>query len=266
MSEFLDVVVPGHDGASAIELTLEQIDDYVTGLRSRWSRRTTARFCSSLRPFLRFLHQKGYLTRDLAPSVAAPVVRPGERPPRGLPWGDVQRLVEAVDVSRRTGRRDYAVLLIMAMYGMGAAEVLHLRLEDLDWRANSVRVYRPKTQVEYLLPLLPAVGQALVGYLQNGRPAVSSRHVFIAAKEPHGPMSASAVRYMIRKYAGVAGLTAPLGGHVLRHSHARQQMELGASMKTIGDILGHRDPASTSAYIRVPTRRLRAIALPVPTR
>ena len=268
LSEFLDIVVPDQDGSGRLELTLQQIDEYVTAASDRWSRKTIARFCASLRPFLRFLHHRGYVAHDLAPLVAAPVVRLGERPPRALPWSDVQRLLRTIDVSQRTGRRDYALLLMMASYGMGAAEALHLRLEDFDWRACSIKVFRPKTHVEYLLPLLPAVAQALLAYLRDGRPGkTTTRHVFVAAVEPHSPMSSSAVRYAIRKYAAAAGLTtALLGGHALRHSHARRQIELGAPIKTVGDILGHRDPSSTSAYVRVATTRLRSLALPVPQR
>ena len=104
--------------------------------------------------------------------------------------------------------------------------------------------------------------------IQDGRPGrATTRHVFVAAVEPHGPMGSSAVRHAIRKYADAAGLTtSPLGGHILRHSHARRQIELGAPMKVVGDILGHKDPSSTSAYVTVATTRLRSVALPVPRR
>lgn len=268
VSEFLDVVLPGYGGAGRLELTLGEVDDYITAASSRWSRKTIARFCTSLRAFLRFARLQGYLEHDLAAAVAAPVVRFGEQPPRALPWRDVQRLLGAVDVSRRTGRRDYAVLLMMATYGMGSAEVLHLRIEDFDWRAGTIRAFRPKTQVEYQLPLLPAVAHALLAYLRDGRPGkTTTRRVFVAAVEPHGPMSSSAVRHAIRSHARAADLApGPRGGHALRHSHARRQVELGASLKTIGDILGHRDPASTSAYVRVAIPQLRSVALPVPAR
>jgi integrase len=155
---------------------------------------------------------------------------------------------------------------MMALYGMGAAEVLSLRLEDVDWRAAKIQAYRPKTGVLYTLPLLPAVGQALSAYLREGRPrGATTRHIFVAAIAPHGRMSSSATRYAIRQYAQVAGITTtPLGSHVLRHSHACRQIELGTPVHSVGDILGHRDPASTSHYFRVATERLRSLALPVP--
>ena len=157
-------------------------------------------------------------------------------------------------------------MLMMATYGMGAAEVRHLQLDDIDWRQGSIHAARPKTGVDYLLPLLPAIAHAITAYLRDGRPSYSTtRAVFVKAVAPHGPMTSSAIGHAIREHARAAGLTVKyLGGHVLRHSHACRQIELGAPVKVVGDILGHRDPASTSAYIRVATTRLRELALPVP--
>jgi site-specific recombinase XerD len=248
------------------ELRLEDIDEFVTAASTRWARKTVARLCTALRSFVRFLHQSGKLADELASQVGQPRSIAAERPPRALAWTAVQRLLEAVDRGQRTGRRDYALLLLMAAFGMGAAEVLHLKLEDIDWRARTVLAYRPKTGVSYLLPLLPAVAEALVDYLREGRPRhASTRTIFVAVVEPYGPMSSSAVRHVVRTHARAAGITVPiLGAHVLRHSHACRQAELGASLKALGDILGHRDPASTSAYTRVATDRLRDMALPVP--
>lgn len=248
------------------ELRLEDIDEFVTAASERWGKKTVARLCTSLRSFIRFLHLQGRLAVDLASHVGQPRSMAAERPPRALPWPDVQRLLGAVDRGQRTGRRDYALLLLLATYGMGAAEALHLGLEDIDWRAGTIQAYRPKTGVSYVLPLLPAVAAALAEYLHDGRPRhASTRKIFVTVGEPHGPMSGSAIRHVVRTHARAAGITAAiLGAHVLRHSHACRQVELGASLKAIGDILGHRDPASTSTYTRVAADRLREMALPVP--
>lgn len=248
------------------ELRLEDIDEFVTAASTRWRKKTVARLCTALRSFFRFLHLRGQIAHDLAAQIGQPRSIAAERPPRALPWPDVQRLLGAVDRNQRIGRRDYALLLLMATYGMGAAEVLHLKLEDVDWRAGTIQAYRPKTGVSYLLPLVPAVAAALTDYLRDGRPRhATTRRIFVAGVEPHGPMSSSAIRHMVRTHARAAGITAAiLGAHVLRHSHACRQVELGASLKAIGDILGHRAPASTSAYTRVATERLREMALPVP--
>jgi site-specific recombinase XerD len=264
VSRFLDRL--RDDGRSHGDIRVRDVDDFVTALAGQVCAKTVARACTSLRCFLRFLHFRSYLAHDVAASVAAPRLLRADRPPRGLPWEDVQRLLDAVDVGSRTGRRDRALLLLMATYGMGAAEVLHLRLSDIDWRAGTIHMVRPKTGVECVLPLLSGVALAMVAYLRDGRPPHSATRVlFVRAVAPYGPMSASAVRHAIRQYGRVAGLSAAvLGGHVLRHSHACRQIELGAAPKVVSDILGHRDPASTSNYFRAATTRLRELALPVP--
>lgn len=246
---------------------LIDIDAYVQVCSERFARTTTAGICSALRAFLRFLHSTGRLPCDLSSSVAAPRVRRGERPLRALPWESVQQILQAVDRSTPLGRRDYAMLLMMSSYGLGAGEVIRLTLDDVNWGAATLRVVRPKTGVVNLLPLLPAVARALVDYLQHGRPVdAPTRHLIVSAMIPHAPVTASsAVRHALIKYARAAGVSAPyLGSHVLRHSHACKQMEVGTRTKVIGDILGHSHPDSTSAYLRVSTERLRDLALAIP--
>jgi integrase/recombinase XerD len=242
------------------------IDAIVVSASSHYSSKTLARMCCAIRAFLRFLHQTGRIPNDLASSVVSPAGAKLDHPRRALPWEDVQRLLAAIDVGRRKGRRDYALLLMMATYGMGAAEILTLRLQDIDWRAATLHVVRPKTGVSFCLPLLPAVGEALLAYLQDGRPLhATSREVFLSAVLPHAPMTSGGIRHVVRDHARAAGIRAEiLGSHVLRHSHACRQVELGAPTQVVSDILGHRDPASTAVYMRVATSQLRSVALPVP--
>jgi integrase len=252
---------------SMAELNLADIDAFIVACRHHYARTTVADMASSLRGFLRFLHITGRLAVDLAPSVMAPIVRRGERPLRALPWEKVQQILGAIDRSTAAGRRDYALLLLMSVYGLGAGEVLGLRLEDIDWRAGVLHVTRPKTGVAVDLPLLPAVAWVLVAYLRHGRPQhASTRRLFVSLRAPHGPLGASAaVRHILHKHARTAGVSAPyLGSHVLRHTHACRELDQGVPPKTIGDILGHRRPESTSAYLRVATERLREVALALP--
>ena len=249
------------------QLTLADIDDFILDCGQRYARTTLADICSSLRGFLRFLHATGRLAVDLAPSVMAPIVRRGERPLRALPWNDVRRILCTIDRSTAGGQRDYALLLVMSVYGLGAGETIRLGLDDIDWRGAILHVTRPKTGVEMQLPLLPAVARALVSYLRHGRPQhASTRHLFLTLRAPHGPLSASsAVGHIIHKHAQAAGVSALyLGSHVLRHTHACRELEQGVPPKVIGDILGHRRPESTSAYLRVATERLGEVALALP--
>ena len=256
-----------HRRRRVVDLRLSDLDAYVVKCAKRYAPVTVCDVCSTLRSFTRFLRASGRIPVDLAPSVLSPVVRKGARPHRALPWKDVRRILRAIDRSTACGKRDYALLLLMSTYGLGAGEAIRLTLEDIDWRAATLHVVRPKTRVEFILPLLPEVARVLVDYLRHGRPAYArTRHLFVQMLVPHGPLSCSAaVRHQLIKHAREAGVSASyLGSHVLRHSHASRQMELGTPAKLIGDILGHRDPDSTSAYLRVATERLRQIALPVP--
>lgn len=246
---------------------LTDIDAFLIKCRERYARATAADIGCSVRSFMRFLVASGRMTNDLAPSIVGPIVRPAERPHRTLPWEDVQRILRAVDRSTRCGRRDYALLLMMSSYGLGAGEIIRLTLDDIDWQAATIRVHRPKTGAEFLLPLLPAVARALAAYLRLGRPIhAQTRNLFITLRAPHGALAcAVTVRHILHTHAQRAGVSAPfLGTHVLRHTHACRQLELGTRTKLIGDILGHRDPESTSAYLRVSVEGLRQMALPVP--
>lgn len=246
---------------------LSDVDDYVLQCTDRYARTTTAAICSALRNFLRFLHSSGRIGTDLSASVTSPKLKRGERPLRALPWDSVQKILNCVDRSTPMGQRDYCLLLMMCSYGMGAGEVIRVTLDDINWRSLSFRLVRPKTGVEFTLPLLPAVAEPLATYVTHNRPIdAPSRYLFLSNHLPHRRLSGStAVRHILHKHARMAGVTAAfLGTHCLRHSHANRQMEQGTDAKLIGDILGHSHPESTSAYIRISTERLRALSLGVP--
>ncbi len=242
------------------------VDHFVETLSARLSRRTVAGLCSSLRCFLRFLHVSGRIRVDVASTVVAPRFRLDERPPRALPWNVIRRILRAIPRDQAEGRRDFAMLLLMATYGLGASEVVRLRLDDLDWRGRVLRTRRAKTDVPLALPLLPNVFRAIVAYLRGARPQDSpAREVFLRKGLPHQALSTGALRHVVRRYAGRVGLVADvIGTHVFRHSLATRQVEAGVPPKIISDILGHKRPASTSVYVRLAVERLRTVALPVP--
>ncbi len=251
---------------SSNRATVFDVDAFVARLSTRMSRRTVARSCSSLRSFFRFLRVTGRLHYDLAALVISPRVRIAERPPRALPWNQVRRILQSIPLTQPPGKRDFAMLLLMAAYGLGAAEVLGLSLDDVDWESELLRVRRPKTGVTIDLPLLPPVAKSLSAYLHAERPRNAGvRRIFLSTSMPHNPITSAAIRYRIRHYARRAGITVDvLGAHVFRHSHASRQIDAGANVKIVSDILGHQRPSSTSVYVRVALRRLRRVALPVP--
>jgi site-specific recombinase XerD len=246
--------------------TVADVDSFIVSLSRRVSRSTMRDSGSSLRSFFRFLRMTGRMSRDLASAVVTPRIRFAERPPRALPWPHVRRILGSIPQAQPPGKRDFAMLLAMATYGLGAAEVLGLRLEDVDWKSRVLHVHRPKSGVGIDLPLLPPVARALAAYLRVERPrAAQARRIFLRILMPYDPITSGALRHRIRHYARCAGITAEvIGAHAFRHSHASRQIDIGANLRVVSDILGHRRPSSTSVYIRVALRRLRSVALPVP--
>ena len=254
-------------GKSWRQLSLRDIDAFLVECAGRFARATTADIASTVRSFARFLLASGRIRVDLADAVVSPVQPRLARPPRALPWEDVQRLLRAVDMSSPGGLRDHAMLLMMSTYGFGAGELTRLQLQDIDWSAGTLQVSRPKTGVNFVLPLLAPVARVLAKYLRQGRPPhTPTRHLFVQMKVPFCAItSASAVRHIIVKHAKVAGIQAPyLGSHVLRHSNAARQIDIGTQARVLSDILGHRDSESVSAYVRIATQTLREVSLPVP--
>jgi integrase/recombinase XerD len=253
-------------GKAVSRVTVADVDSFIVGVSRRVSRSTVRDTGSSLRAFLRFLRMTGRQSRDLTSWVVTPRIRFAERPPRALPWPDVRRILGAIPQTQPPGKRDFAMLLAMATYGLGAAEVLGLCLEHVDWKSKVLRVHRPKTGTGMDLPLLPPVARALAAYLRAERPRpAQARRIFLRTMMPYDPITSGALRHRIRHYARRVGVTAEvIGAHAFRHSHASRQIDSGANPKVVSDILGHRRPSSTSVYIRVALRRLRSVALPVP--
>jgi integrase/recombinase XerD len=249
------------------QMRLPDLDAFLIECARRYARSTVADIAGSVRSFSRFLLSSGRIGVDLADAVISPVQPRFEQPRRALPWEDVQRLLHAVDTSTARGLRDHAMLLMMSTYGLGAGEVMRLQLQDIDWNAGTLQMSRPKTGVNFVLPLLPSVAKALARYLRHGRPPrTPTRHVFVRMKVPFGALQASAaVRHILGKHAKAAGIQASyLGTHVLRYSNAARQLDVGTKAQVLSELLGHRDPESVSAYVRIATQSLREVSLPVP--
>ena len=181
---------------------------------------------------------------------------------------DVRRILQAILRSQPPGKRDFADAFAHWQRTVSVqAEVLALRLEDLGLAGwHSTRVCRPKTKVRIELPLLPPVARALTAYLRWERPpAKGTARLFLSKKMPYAPITSGAIRHRIRLYAAQAGVSAKvIGAHAFRHSHASRQVDAGANLKVVSDILGHRSSSSISVYVRVALKRLRGVGLRVP--
>lgn len=220
---------------------------------------------TALRSFLHYAQYRGDVRLDLA--AAVPVVANWSMPaiPRAISADHVRQLLASIDQDTAMGRRDYAIVLLLARLGLRSSEVVGLALDDLDWNRAIVTV-RGKGSVRHEFPLSPEVGHAIAAYLSDGRPPSPSRRVFLRTKAPiQGFRSASGVGSIVRHALQRAGLQAPTHGtHQFRHGLATDLLHHGASLSEIGDVLGHRHPQTTMLYTKVDLEALRTLALPWP--
>ncbi len=220
---------------------------------------------SALRSFLHYARYRGAITLDLAAAVPPVANWSMLSIPRAIPADSVRRLLASI--SRRTamGRRDYAIVLLLARLGLRSSEVAFLELDDIDWNAGHVSV-RGKGGQRTMLPLPADVGAAIVAYLRHGRPHTTSRRVFLRARAPiRGFLGPSAIGSLVRHTLERAGVAAPTkGAHQFRHALATQMLRHGASLAEIGEVLRHRSPETTRIYAKVDLTALRTLALPWP--
>jgi site-specific recombinase XerD len=221
---------------------------------------------TALRSFLRYLFLRGELRSDLA--LAVPTVRQWRLSsvPRHISPREVERLIRACDLSSATGRRDRAVLLLLARLGLRACEVLALELGDLRWRDGEI-VVRGKGLIRDRLPLPLDVGKAIAIYLRRDRPPCGSRRVFLCSRAPRrGFGHPGTVSTIVARALARAGVAAPMhGAHLLRHSLATAMVRKGASLAEIGQVLRHRSPNTTEIYAKLDFDALRDVAMPWPT-
>jgi integrase/recombinase XerD len=248
---------------SLAELSPAILSAFVVERRASGLARTTIRdTCGVLRVFLRYVHRERLVLTDLSSTVEWPQVYRLGTIPRSITWSEVRQVLDQVDRRSGTGKRDYAILLLLVTYGLRGREVAALTLDDIDWKRERLRIPERKAGHSTAFPLSSVVGNALVEYLQNGRPTTSDRHVFFRALAPCGPLTPAAVSSRAAHYLHKAGITVPRpGSHTLRHTCVQRLVDADFSLKAIGDFIGHRSPASTEIYSKVAIEALRQVAL-----
>ena len=215
-----------------------------------------------LRNFFRYLFKCGLTSSNLALCVPSVARRYNARLPRYLTLDQVEAVLAAVRTNPKHGRRDYAMMLLLARLGLRAPEVIAIQLGDIDWRAGELLV-RGKGKRHDRVPIPPDVGEALTAYIRHDRVS-TSRSLFVSLHAPHGPFKDGGVLNDILKGAFAAtGVTPPhpyVGSHVLRHSLATNMVRKGASLAEVSEMLRHRSRASTMIYAKLDIDGLRSIA------
>ncbi len=217
---------------------------------------------TALRSLLGFLHVEGVLARSLGSAVPSVAGSRLAGLPKGLTSGQVRQLLATCDQCTAVGLRDFAVLTMLVRLALRAGELVALELADVDWRGGEI-VVRGKGNRCERLPLPVDVGQAVVAYLQRGRPASECRRVFLRVRAPYRALTSGGVTNIVLGAARKAGLP-PVAAHRLRHTAATEMLRAGAPLREIGQVLRHRSLLSTAIYAKVDHRALRQLARPWP--
>ena len=256
------------DRESLPRLGLPEIDQYLSWRMPGLRRATRHGVSQCLRSFLRYLHAEKFLAKDLSPAVSGPIMYKFEDIPRAFTEQQVKTLLETTRQDKTpTGLRDHAILMLLSTYGLRAGEVVRLRLDDIDWRAERLRIRQSKSGVESFLPLPSPVGEALLNYLRRGRPHTEVREVFLRVRAPHGAFPwGGSLHTIIQRRLKQAGIQVKgrHGAHAFRFARAVSLLNADVPLKQIGDLLGHRSAESTEIYLRLATEDLRAISIDLP--
>ncbi len=253
---------PAVQGCGLEQLECQQINTFLLTECAQRSIGSTKNLVTALRVLLRFLYLQGYTSVSLAGSV-----------PRAIPWrdsgrsralepGQVSRLLASCDRRTAAGRRDFAILTVLARLGLRASEVASLQLADIDWRAGEIAVCGKGGRKDRL-PLPADVGEAIAGYCRRGRPRNEHRALFLQVQAPYGPLVSHAVTCVVQAACRRAGMD-PVGAHRLRHSAATAMRRAGAPLHEIGQVLRHRLVASSGLYAKDDLPALASIARPWP--
>lgn len=254
-----------HGVDSLMTMTVGDIDCYMDTRSPHQTRRSVKDVAERLRSMLRYLHRTGRTAIDLSPHVIAPLLYAYEGVPSILTPDQVAAVLQASGEDKTpVGLRDHAILQLLATYGLRSGEISNLRIEDIDWRAESVRIRHTKTRACSFLPLMAPVGEAVLAYLRAGRPVTDAREIFVRTRAPYRKLGLLAS--MVRRRLGDAGIkpAGKSGSHIFRHARAVEMLRAAVPQKVIGDLLGHRSTESTAPYLKLATEDLRAIALDVP--
>jgi integrase/recombinase XerD len=253
------------EAQSLKDLGVRDIDHYVDARALGLRRVSLKDYVERLRSLLRYMYRTGNVTSDLAAQVIGPTLYAYEGAPSTLAPDQIAAVLESTKCDTTPkGLRDYAILQLLATYGLRSGEIRNLIIEDIDWRAESLRVRHSKTGACSFLPLLAPVGEAVLDYLRRGRPNTDRREVFLRSRAPYRPLRNLSSEVQRRLQA--AGVRPPgkSGPHIFRHARAVEMLRASVPQKIIGDLLGHRSTAATLPYLKLATEDLRAIALDVP--
>jgi integrase/recombinase XerD len=243
-------------------LTSVEVNEYLLAASARLVVESAKREAADLKSLLRFLYLHRFIDTDLAAAMPPVAAWRGTRLPHGPSSADVEAVLDSCDGSTTSGRRDYAILCLLARLGLRSGEVAALQLEDIDWRRGEIAV-RGKARRRDRLPLPVDVGAALATYLRDDRPQCAHREVILTLYAPPRPIHPCSIVNVVYRACRRAGVP-QVGGHRLRHALATEMLHRGANLIEIAQVLRHSDIGTTSDYAKIDRAALHAVVRPWP--
>lgn len=243
-------------------VSIFDVDAYLAKKRAEgFTPRGLATTCQALRTFFRFAESQGWCRAGIPLGIKSPRIPKYESQPKGPTWTEVRRILKSADGDSPLDLRAKAILLLLAIYGLRSSEVTGLRLDDFDWRSETLTVRRAKRGGIQHYPIQYEVGEAVLAYLQKARPRCASRLVFVSSRRPYGRLGPSPMWQAVGKRMRDLDISlGHVGPHALRHACATRLLQKGCSLTEIAAFLGHKDTKSVGIYARYDTASLRKVA------
>ena len=246
-----------YDAAAIRNVVLSQAPS-----RSRSSVRMTA---TVLRSYLRFLAARSECRPELCQAVPSVARRRLASLPRYASAATIEQIIASCGTTTPVGLRDRAIILLLARLGLRAGDIRRLRITDIDW-TNALLIVHGKGRRSVRLPLPQDAGDAILAYIERGRPLVTEEHLFLRVQAPFTPLaSSSEIAGIVSRVLARGGIEdVPTGAHLFRHSLATSMLRTGASLESVGAVLRHRSPGTTAIYAKVDVPMLMRVAQPWP--
>lgn len=223
-------------------------------------------YLTRLRAFFRYLAGEGIISETL-PSTLQIKSAIHKKVHNGFTTEEADLIMAAVDRTQDVGKRDYAMMALARYTGLRAVDIIHLKLHDIDWYKNEIRIVQQKTQRPLTLPLENIVGNAIADYILNARPKSGSEHIFLRTRAPYEPLGQGNGTAIVTRYAERAGISTelgcPKGFHSFRRAIGVNMLSADVPLETISEVLGHSSSSSTKPYISIAADSLRCCAMPL---
>ncbi|HRN00462.1 MAG TPA: tyrosine-type recombinase/integrase [Aliarcobacter cryaerophilus] len=249
------------------DLSIKHIIKYIEIISLNHTNHTLYASVICIRAYVLFLEDNKFISNKLSYQIPKIQKRRACNYPSAFTKEQANELLKSITNNTARERRDYAMLLLAARLGLRASDITNLKFSSINWEKNEINLVQQKTNVSVKLPLLKDVGEAIINYVQNGRPNVKDAYVFIRENRPYIKLSGSSLHMIVDGYLKRAKIKIPAGQkhgpHALRHSLATLLLENNIPISTIKEILAHKSSETTKIYLKVAEKQLLQCALEV---